>query len=1148
MYVLNLLCYFYRMAIRDSNVLDRVNTLNTNLENTNTAEIQRNISNRLFGVLDWANSISVDSELYASINDVANASDIDNYINRNKNNLPHNPADRVQINYASWPYNVANTIVNLTPAAWITDTQNAINDMNTAINWLNNLPSQISTLRTRLQQNQTILNNIYNIQTAGIPDTIVNIDNNRRLLGNYRRKCRNLITILRTIDRLESLPYYNDWSTRWTNAYNDRNNAVNNFNTTYWRAPQFTWNLPDWTPFNVSNFNRTADSWFGKLAEFEDLDSRIEALDGVYERERWNRMELDRFIGQLPSQPTQRISVPNNLWLFSDDGTIVTSSLTVLRDTNTERNNITDRLNQLDALQWQIETLRTRYQDNLNRLNKILALQQLQQRMNTTHPGEMDRRQREFNTIREISNNNLLLWPWAPGTYEPYLPNTSIGVWERWVWWNPAREIHLDFINWVLWTWFNGWTRNFRYSLCDEAWNLLRNNWWRLEIQQWWQTVNIRWITFDDAAQTMRIDNLEITPIDWLTFPLNLDLNVRVRIHDNDTWLDIDHHKPIHLEITRPTLLQANRENAYDSLIPPMDDRIIAEYTDRYRENLENEAIWKILREWWNENEAEVNEIYNNETRRNLLINRIRTNLRWHFPFLAIGDLQTWFRTDMTRESRDVPVQYLLNQNSFQNYIRQSIPNNLRDYASWQINRNANAYRNDIFQEFLNFQTDVANNPKDNLDNLRVLAQVPDDNNWPQSHPDSWRQRLRRRNSRKNNYTKFFQWRSANIENQTLETEDWEIKYWVKIDVPWVNRIVATINIDGKDEPEIIEAANHDRLIRWILNRANTKDWEPLNRKLRCNIALSILKSMVIMSPQKLNREIPPRIFVDTRWNNITCDRIEADIHWWNLRIRWVRVDGNRVRQNVPIFDENQFKNLHDIDTLENWIRELSTQINSIMNASAQEYQNATDNLRENRWLLKYDTAQRLRWWPIKRLWWRIRYGKTNNNFDFDTSINEAWKNVNISFNWWKFTVMWEFDGQEYKYETKDLWSILRKKINRKRVFDWIELAMVAAINEQYVEKLRTNNLIQTENFAVSDLNENKTWRVYIFDEWGNLSYLEIEDRALNPLWDRNAWLIDPATIPVQRIRCNDQERKEFMQNPLLAGRLLREMRRRLAF
>jgi hypothetical protein len=34
---------------------------------------------------------------------------------------------------------------------------------------------------------------------------------------------------------------------------------------------------------------------------------------------------------------------------------------------------------------------------------------------------------------------------------------------------------------------------------------------------------------------------------------------------------------------------------------------------------------------------------------------------------------------------------------------------------------------------------------------------------------------------------------------------------------------------------------------------------------------------------------------------------------------------------------------------------------------------------------------------------------------------------------------------------------------------------MVAAINEEYVERLRTNNLVQTENFAVADLNNDKT-------------------------------------------------------------------------
>lgn len=1127
------------MAIKDPNILNRINALNTNLENANITEIQNNISNRLFGVLDWANSISVDSELYASLNDVTDASNLNAFINRNKNNLPHNPADRVQINYASWPYNVANTIVNLTPAAWITDTQNAINDMNTAINWLNNLPGQISTLRTRLQENRNILNKIHNTQSnrwrrnwRSITTIQWEIDTRNSNID----KCSILISILSSIENTEkNAAYLNPAHTQNDYYKNLHQQLVDDFNNNrdviVWSNYSGNWDF-------VAKRREITNAKNRYNNELTTLNSELQLSEKIVEDT--NRLE------------TTNIPVPDNLWLFNTDNTVVdTGTLTTARNTQIQIDNINTRLAQLDVLQWQIETLHARYQDNLNRLNKILTLQQLQQRMNTTHPGEMDRRQREFNTIREISNNNLLLWPWAPGTYEPYLPNTAIGVWERWAWWNPAREIHLDFINWALGTGFNGWSRNFRYSLCDETWNPLRNNWWRLEIQQWWQTINIRWITFDDAAQTMRIDNLEITPIDWLTFPLNLDLNVRVRIHDNDTWLDIDHHKPIHLEITRPTLAQAIRENAYNSLTPPMNDRITAEYTDRYREELENEAIWKILHEWWNWNEAEVNEIYNNETRRNLLINRIRRNLRWHFPFLTIGDLQTWFRTDMTREDRDVPVQYLLNQNSFQNYIRQSIPNNLRDYASWQINRNANAYRNDIFQEFLNFQTDVANNPKDNLDNLRVLAQVPDDNNWPQSHPDSWRQRLRRRNSRKNNYTKFFQWRNANIENQTLETEDWEIKYWVKIEVPWVNRIVATINIDGKDEPEIIEAANHDRLIRWILSRANTKDWEPLNRKLRCNIALSVLKAMVMMSPQRLNREIPLTNFTDARWNIITCDRIEAFIRWESLRIRgWMVNQATHTRQNVTIFDEDQFKSLHDIDALENWVRELSTQINSIMNATAQEYQNATNWLlhnRENRNLLKYDTTQWLRWWPIKRLWWRLRYGKTNNNFDFNTSVNEAWKNVNIEFNWWKFIVSWEFDGQEYKYEAKDLWSLLRKKINRKRVFDWIELAMVAEINEQYIEKLRTNNLVQTENFAVSDLNNDKTWKVYIFDEGGNLSYLEIEDRALNPLWTRNAWHIDPEQIPIERIRCNDQERKEFMQNPLLAGRLLREMRRRLA-
>jgi hypothetical protein len=51
------------------------------------------------------------------------------------------------------------------------------------------------------------------------------------------------------------------------------------------------------------------------------------------------------------------------------------------------------------------------------------------------------------------------------------------------------------------------------------------------------------------------------------------------------------------LEITRPTLDHTARENAYDRLTPPMNERVESEYTNKYREELENEVIWSILRE-----------------------------------------------------------------------------------------------------------------------------------------------------------------------------------------------------------------------------------------------------------------------------------------------------------------------------------------------------------------------------------------------------------------------------------------------------------------------------------------------------------------------------------------------------------------------
>lgn len=1099
------------MAIRDQNVLNRVNTLNTNLETGNIAEVQRNISNRLFGVLDWANNISMDSELYASINNVADASDITTSINTAKTDLP---SATINVNYGT-PHPVANSVVTLAAGAPITDTQNAINAMNTALNGLNTLPNQITTLRARLEENRRILSEIHNTQwilrwigrgIRNVADINRDIDTENNNINTYHE----LLNILSNIEDIENNRSY----PRNADLVRARRDEIREFNASR-TGGVWAYNT-DW------DFRRRARE---VRTEQNNCSNRLRN----FQQELRLAEEITRNGNTLA---TSTIEVPDNLWLFNRDNTIV--NRTILNDetnTQTEINNIDARLDQLNTLQWAIETLRARYQDNLNRLNRILELQNLEDRMNTVYPGEMARRRNEFLVIRNISRDNLFLWN---NLYVPHLPNQNVNIW--WA----ATNVTLDFVRAPL-----VGPGRFDYTLCDETWNALRNVWWRFEYQLWWQTISIGGITFENnnmADQTMTIENLSINPIEWVTFPINLDLNVRVRIHDDTTWLDIDHHKPIHLTIVSPSLWLWAREHAYDTLNPPMNERIEAEYSDYHRVNLENEVIWNILREWWNENE--VNEIYNNETRRNIFIERVRRELAWHFPLLTLANLQAWFRADMTRVNRDVPTQYLLGEPEFQNYLRQNVSDNIRNYASTEIRRNVDPQRNLILQAFLTFQADLINNRIDNNDHLDALAAIPNDN--PQWHANSAWQRFFRRRSNKNNYTKFFQWREHAVENQSLETETWTINYGVHVEILWVNKIVATINIEGKDEPEIIDAPNHNALIRWILSRAATKDGEPLNRKLRCHLAIGALKALVMMSPQSLRRQIPVTQFQNAQWVNIDCDRIEAWVHWWNLIIRAGGVR-DRTRENVTLFNENSFKNLHDVEVLERGIESLSTQINSIMNATAREYETTVNSLR-NRSLRGFNTRQFLRFWPVKRLRWRMAYWRTNNDFDFTTTANAGKKSVNISYSRREFTLSWNFEWQEYEFKSRDIGTLLRRKINRKRVFDWIELEIMEQVNEAYIERLRTNSLVATENFAVADLNPDKTWRVYIFDDAWNLSYLEIEDRHLNPIpnW-ANAGRIPSNRLPVERIRCNEQERKEFMQNPFLSWRLRRVMRRRLA-
>lgn len=94
-----------------------------------------------------------------------------------------------------------------------------------------------------------------------------------------------------------------------------------------------------------------------------------------------------------------------------------------------------------------------------------------------------------------------------------------------------------------------------------------------------------------------------------------------------------------------------------------------------------------------------------------------------------------------------------------------------------------------------------------------------------------------------------------------------------------------------------------------------------------------------------------------------------------------------------------------------------------------------------------------------------MAYGKTNRKFDFDTTATSGSKAVNIKFEKGVFTLSGTFKDKPFEYKGKSLGVLLRKKIDRLRVFDGVELAIFEKINESMVEKLRTNNLIGPENF-----------------------------------------------------------------------------------
>ena len=1090
--------------------LGKVNAkLNDSLENSsNISKIEGAFWEKLFGALN-PNHISVDAKLFDVIKNIWN-----NLEQIKKKSVLDGRVEDIKFDNNAIEINgitidCTQELSHLNP----TDTQNSINRIEKSDQTLTKLEEIIPELEKRFNDNIKILSNIRNEQSifTNTPRELNEINENLSEITTLKDHILRITTLLSHINNtLQNKNTKSEWTDSsegdiWSTINQEKlDNYLKNFNdeisdienivqsTKYDDDLQKNIQINDWKINNVNNIDEINEKQGFYSSRLDNINERIKELK--------HEKTLKENINQLEQLQKNPITIPGSFLPFWDDETIAKE----WNDSETTDGYIEDfqnRSTQLSKFKKEIKNIHKRYKKNKDNLEKIKKLQEFHETINN------GLREKEIESIIDVCQK-LHLWDDA---YNPRIQDQVIRIW-----WN-SWEIELNFIDWSM-----SVDKSIKYSLCDKEWNSLifdeDKKWWKITLKNK-NSFYLKGISFDAANQTMKIEDLEIDPIESVIFPLNLDLNVNVSIEDKKTWLTIDHHKPIHIEINRPILEKIEREKTYSWFETTINEKIKNEYSDEKIKDIENQTIRKILREWWNK--SEIDKIYNNTAKKNLFIEKIRNRLATYLPSLTSNKLRNWFKEDMIREDRHIPFKYLLNEKSFKEYIKDNWENCLEDYTATQIYENMSKYRDDILSCFF----------------------------WPQNLSDG-RIRILKKSSENNNYTKFLVWKSCELNGKESKIDDKKtIKYSIKTEVKWVNNITTTIIINGKG-PETIEAKNHDELIERILNKSTSKDGWALCEKLRCDIALSTLKSIIAISPQSINRKTQNQKYFDGT-EDVTCNRLKTLTGGdWNLKLLAYKINTkNKDQTYVKVFDEGEYKDKYDgtsINELKKNIWKISSEINIVLNSLAQDYQKAI--YWENKSLLEYDTNGHLKWEDIKKWRWKLRLGETNNDFNFDTEIDDlAWKKIRISLNQWKFSISRFFDGKEREFKEKDnLWEILKEKVDGKRVFDWVELKIINKINEKYVQHLRSNNLIKNKNYFVSDLGENRTWRIYIFDAMWKLSYLEVWNEWSKLFGNVDAGHIDSSNIPSNIIRCDEEEKREFFENPILAGELIREMKKSL--
>ncbi len=714
------------------------------------------------------------------------------------------------------------------------------------------------------------------------------------------------------------------------------------------------------------------------------------------------------------------------------------------------------------------------------------------------------------------------------------------------------------------------------YSICDEDWNKLRQNWADYIIDIWWTEHRIRNMTITPWWM-LNLHTLTFDP-PLTDFPQEITLSVNATYNNNDVRnaigisnTNIVRNKKFKLRLndgstTLDSTLRLGEFNRYNDSLPAGHkiENIVNTSFAWIRYDLERKALSKILEKYWGIQYAKLNDRQKEDFYQRIRNYEPIAGTPYFDNALIVENINTdadrfdHFRSWFVEDGRDRNKGDNIKTNhNYITFIHNNVSDKVWDFIScrldhflWNIDQETilkselTAFLNEIEENKLDtdasIYTDVDNYASSNGHQMDQKVNFNIHNlRWTMR--DIWR-------SSDTNYMRFFSWSSTslkwevvnihtNIEPERVEATE-PLKYDMDLKVSWKNNIEVEIKIDWEKDPIRIKSWDPAALVRKIMRDSRIRYW-----KARAHMWFNIYKSMIQMAKEN-------DISLQYR-NNVNNHTRFIDINNWNIVVREVDNLVTLWRSWwTTIFDQESFINSNEFghygrnDSLRTGIDELWKHFTLAMNQLHDQYRHWI----ERKFWTRINTNSKMSFptsfllSPIKKL---LNLRDTT-NFDFKTDIHAKWKNISVNFEKNKFTIKMEW--LDKPIESRDLWKILTKRKKWDRIFEGLERDLLEWIYTALIGKLRENWKIAKTDFWVMD---NITWNMYVLDRDWRFWVIAREnlDMVWNPLESWEYWRLNQRILNTNTVDWFEHwstEEKGLMKNPFLMQRLIRAMNRRL--